>query len=268
MFESRTPQGIQTFKVGFSNARVKGERMKPYQQVLICECGEPLQAIPLAEFAVEMPHPYEKLGAAYGDRSPYFLRAGVIERLRVAQGYLETLQPGWRIQIFDAYRPIAVQQFMVDYTLAEQLRAIAADPAHPPRFEQLSEEQQRDLLDQVYQFWAVPHLDPRTPPPHSTGAAVDVTLVDAAGDPVPMGSLIDELSPRSYPDHFAAAAPGSPAARAHAHRQLLLRVMSQAEFRRHPREWWHFSYGDQLWAWLGNQAGADPPLTARYGRAQ
>ena len=29
--------------------------------------------------------------------------------------------------------------------------------------------------------------------------------------------------------------------------------MEQAGFVQHPNEWWHFSYGDQLWSWLRNQ---------------
>ena len=40
--------------------------MKPYQKIPILECGEPLVPIPLEQFAIESPHPYEKLGASYG----------------------------------------------------------------------------------------------------------------------------------------------------------------------------------------------------------
>lgn len=90
--------------------------MKPYQKIPIEECGEPLVPIPLEHFAIELPHPYEKLGADYGERSPYYLRQGVIEALIKAQFCLEKRNPGWRLKIFDAYRPVGVQQFMVDYT--------------------------------------------------------------------------------------------------------------------------------------------------------
>ena len=27
-------------------------------------------------------------------------------------------------------------------------------------------------------------------------------------------------------------------------------------FVQHPNEWWHFSYGDQLWSWLSKQGNA------------
>jgi D-alanyl-D-alanine dipeptidase len=42
--------------------------------------------------------------------------------------------------------------------------------------------------------------------------------------------------------------------------------MNHAGFRRHPGEWWHFSLGDQMWAWLSTQENPDNPVIARYGR--
>jgi D-alanyl-D-alanine dipeptidase len=36
--------------------------------------------------------------------------------------------------------------------------------------------------------------------------------------------------------------------------------MAAAGFARHPNEWWHFSHGDQLWAWLRGEP------QAHYGR--
>jgi D-alanyl-D-alanine dipeptidase len=41
--------------------------------------------------------------------------------------------------------------------------------------------------------------------------------------------------------------------------------MMEAGFRRNPGEWWHFSMGDQMWAWLWNQENLDQKVTARYG---
>lgn len=229
---------------------------KPYQQLPILDCREPLVPIPLDAFAVELPHPYEKLGAPYGNKSPYFLRQGVLDRLCRAQRTLQSQCSGWRIQIFDAYRPIAVQQFMVNYAFAEIVKAQGV------MIEEMSQAAQQELWQQVYQFWAVPSLDPATPPPHSTGAAIDITLVDEAGQLVNLGSPIDELSVRSYPDHFAASQDLQEQTY-HQRRQLLGAVMAQAGFQRHPQEWWHFSWGDQLWAWLQRQAGKE--AIACYG---
>jgi D-alanyl-D-alanine dipeptidase len=223
--------------------------MRPYHKIPIIECNEPLVRIPLELFAVETPHPYEKLGANYGGYSPYFLRETVVEKLIEAQHYLQLLNPGWYIQIFDAYRPVAVQQFMVDYSFAQALQERGLIAAN------LSIQEQEEIWQAVYEIWAVPSLDMNTPPPHSTGAAVDITLVNDNGEIVNMGSPIDEMSERSHPDYFVNQNPEY-----HHYRQLLNDVMLQAGFQRNPREWWHFSFGDQMWAWLSNNS------TARYGR--
>jgi D-alanyl-D-alanine dipeptidase len=260
--------------------------MKPYQHVPIQESMEPLAQIPIAAFAIESPHPYVKLGAPYGDKSPYYLRQGVLERLLSAQAWLQQQHPHWRIQIFDAYRPIPVQQFMVDYSFQQALQAEGL------ALNALSESQHRRLWEKVHQFWAAPSLDPKTPPPHSTGAALDITLVDGTGQVVDMGSPIDEMSPRSYPDYFAPTCQGlagselaesdqasdpfeqvcygqvcheNERAKFHQNRLLLREAMTFAGFEQHPKEWWHFSYGDQLWAWLTNQKQADRRWIACYG---
>ncbi|MBW4656360.1 MAG: D-alanyl-D-alanine dipeptidase [Kaiparowitsia implicata GSE-PSE-MK54-09C] len=239
--------------------------MKPYHQVPILECNEPLCSIPLEQFAVPLAHPYASLGAPYGNASPYLLRKDVVQRLRLAQNRLQARQPGWKIQIFDGYRPVAVQHFMVNYTLRELALARGLD------VHRLDQHQHQTLLNEVYQFWAVPNPDPTTPPPHSTGAAVDVTLVDASGQPVAMGGDIDELSERSHPNYYGDRInPKSPrychtAATYHRHRTLLHWAMTTADFCRHPHEWWHFSYGDQLWAWLKTKDTMDTMVVARYG---
>ena len=235
--------------------------MKPYHAIPIEDCGEPLVPIPSEAFAMVAPHPYQQLGAPYGHHSPYQLRAGVLSALQEAQGWLQQQQPQWRIQIFDAYRPIAVQQFMVNHALEEQRQQ------RYPHQANLTEDQHRELMAEVIQFWAIPSHDPRTPPPHSTGAAIDISLVDAEGHPVPMGSPIDEISERSWPNYFANNTDPQ-AQRFHRHRQILNQAMTTAGFCRHPQEWWHFSLGDQLWVWLQKEAHPEQPIIARYGRSE
>ena len=229
--------------------------MKPYQKVPIQECGEPLLPIPLNSFSVVSPHPYKRLGAPYGDRSPYFLREQALTQLLQAQRDLQKQKQGWQLQIFDAYRPISVQQFMVDYTFS-QLVAEAGLV-----LEEITAEERSHLQSKVLKFWAVPSSNPNMPPPHSTGAAIDLTLCDADGQTVDMGSDIDEVSPRSFPDHFANCQ-SLEAQKAHHHRSLLAEVMMGVGFCQHPNEWWHFSVGDQMWAW---QEGGN--AIARYGLA-
>ena len=232
--------------------------MKPYQNIPIEDCGELLVSIPLEKFAVELPPPYEKLGAKYKDKSPYSLRQGVLKNLEMAQFLLSESHPGWKLKIFDAYRPIGVQQFMVDYTFDCLLQKYGWKETN------ISPQQRQELWEQVYQLWAIPSTNPATPPPHSTGSAIDLTLLDQTGTVVDMGGEIDELSPRSHPDYYGNSTKATEKQH-HRHRQILNQVMTSAGFVRHPHEWWHFSLGDQMWTWLYNQQNPNNPLKARYG---
>ena len=232
--------------------------MKAYHQIPIKDCGERLIPIPLDSFSLEVPHPYVKLGAEYANKSPYCLRQGVLQALLEAQFLLEKRHPRWKIRIYDAYRPVGVQQYMVNYTYDSLARKLEKE-------QQLSDRQRQDLWSQVYRLWAAPSLNKNTPPPHSTGAAVDVTIVNEEGTPLDMGGEIDELSERSHPDYYLSDRDGE-LQRYHFNRQLLYKVMTQAGFYRHPEEWWHFSLGDQMWAWLHNQTNPIEKAIARYGR--
>jgi zinc D-Ala-D-Ala dipeptidase len=233
--------------------------VKPYHQISIKDCGERLIQIPLDSFSLELPHPYVKLGAEYGNKSPYCLRQGVVQALLEAQFLLEKRYSGWKIRIYDAYRPVGVQQFMVNYTFHSLVKELKIQE------EQLSAHQRQDLWNKVYRLWAAPSLNRKTPPPHSTGAAVDVTIINDLGETIDMGGEIDELSERSHPD-FYLDNPEDNSQQYHFNRQLLNRTMSNAGFMRHPDEWWHFSLGDQMWAWLRNQNSPTEQAIARYGR--
>lgn len=249
---------------------------KPYWAIPIQDIAEPLVALPSEQFQLADPHPYQALGASYGQYSPFCLRRSVVEALIQAQRSLQQNYPQWQLYIFDAYRPVSVQQFMVDYTFTTVLEERGLERS------QLSPTAEASLWEEVYQLWALPSLDPTTPPPHSTGAAVDLTLYSRQTQQlVEMGSVIDELSPRSHPDYFAKVmgdetvsdVERETATIAHYNRQVLYRVMREAGFQRHPGEWWHFCLGDQMWTWLSQEEERDQSggageqqWIARYGR--
>jgi zinc D-Ala-D-Ala dipeptidase len=237
---------------------------RPWNDRPIADPGEPLLPLPPELLRLE-PHPYACLGAPYGPGAcPFRLRQGVIQRLVQAQAHLQRQHPDWCLAIFDAWRPLAVQAFMVDHAIGELCHQRGIDPALP------SAAREQAVAD-VGRFWAPPNPDPAAPPPHSTGAAVDLTvarLLDTGEhELLEMGSEIDAIGAVSEPDHFGerAAVCADAQQRAsfqtwHGHRQALRDAMRKAGFVQHPNEWWHFSWGDQLWAW---RSGA--PL-AHYGR--
>ena len=136
---------------------------------------------------------------------------------------------------------------MVDHSIAELCRERGVEPRSGDAFDQ--------VVADVGRFWAAPSRDPMTPPPHSTGAAVDLTLSSCDGTPLAMGGEIDAIGAVSEPQHYAGR-DDSNARRWHQRRQLLAEVMGAAGFAQHPNEWWHYSFGDQLWAWRRGAAVA------------
>ena len=82
--------------------------------------------------------------------------------------------------------------------------------------------------------------------PHVAGAGVDLTLVDARGNDLDLGTPIDATPEQSGGRCYFAAVGLSPQARAN--RTLLAEALGRAGFVNYPSEWWHWSYGDRYWA--------------------
>jgi len=77
--------------------------------------------------------------------------------------------------------------------------------------------------------------DPRRGSVHSMGAAVDLTLIDAAsGAELDMGTEFDDLRPVAWHGDLTI---GTEAQR---NRHLMLGIMSAAGFDFYSREWWHY----------------------------
>jgi D-alanyl-D-alanine dipeptidase len=110
---------------------------------------------------------------------------------------------GFRLKIFDAMRPTEAQWMLWN---------ARPDP---------------DFL-----------ADPRRGSPHSRGAAVDLTLVDAAGTMLDMGTPFDAFTPLS---HHGATGIGVAAQR---NRMLLLGLMTAAGWDFYRNEWWHYQLFD------------------------
>jgi len=226
-------------------------KLRPWNNIKINECNEPLVSIPESIFRLT-PHPYMSLGAPYlTGVDPWVLRPSVLKRLIRAQQYLSDISPHLQLALFDAWRPISVQKFMFNYTIQETCKSKGID------INDLSANGDiNDVIEEVGRFWAKPSSNPLTPPPHSTGAAIDLTLADMTGNPLDLGGEIDFIGAESSPDFYKEDNLGIPCSKHqvfHNRRSLLFSVMDQAGFVQHPNEWWHFSYGDQLWSWLSRQ---------------
>jgi zinc D-Ala-D-Ala dipeptidase len=224
------------------------------------------QKVPIKESHEEMieldecfirfsPHPYQSLGAPYNGKSPFYVRKTVLERLHIAYEKLDTIKKGYRLKIFDAYRPLEVQRFMIDY----DIKRISLE-MYGSKFESLDKNKQELVEKKVSHFWSpISKNIVLSPPPHSTGGALDLTIVDENGIELDMGTEIDALVDASRADYYE-----NTNTIYEINRKLLVDVMNMAGFIQLPTEWWHFSYGDQIWA-LTQKSKEQTEIYAKYG---
>jgi D-alanyl-D-alanine dipeptidase len=167
--------------------------------------------------------PLVRLDPALGRRA--FVRAALADRLLEAHSLLPA---GIGLHVVEGHRSAAAQQAIVASYSAE-LCAV-----HPGI-------SSADLERLSSRFVA-----PLAVAPHVAGAAVDLTLVDACGDELEMGTPIDATPEQSAGRCYFDAADLSADARAH--RALLARVLGAVGLVNYPTEWWHWSFGDRYWA--------------------
>ena len=84
---------------------------------------------------------------------------------------------------------------------------------------------------------------------------MDVCLSDKYGNLIEMGSKVDQMDETSNP-YFYEHTKNEEAIIWNSRRNLLREIMTKFGFAQHPNEWWHFSYGDQLWAWKNKKENA------------
>ena len=185
-------------------------------------------AVPL----VEDHEPLVALDPSFGPAGA-LVRRGVASRLAAAQALLSG---GLRLRVAAGHRSAGAQQAIINRYSAE---VCAARPGVSPA----------ELHDLVSRFVA-----PLGVAPHVAGAAVDLTLVDAHGEEVDMGTPIDATPEQSGGACYFASTDISRFARSH--RRLLGTVLTWSGFVNYPTEWWHWSYGDRYWALLTGAAAA------------
>ncbi len=128
-----------------------------------------------------------------------FLRTDVAYALRNV--HRELRRKGYGLKMFDCYRPLPVQW---------KLWNKVPDPRYV--------------------------ADPRKGSMHNRGSAVDLTLVDAKGNELDMGTTFDFFGKEAYHDYTNL--PKEVLER----RTLLKDTMAKHGFRSTRTEWWHYSY--------------------------
>ena len=143
-----------------------------------------------------------------------WLHRDAAARLQEAIAHLAAKRPGFSLLVLDALRPQRVQERMWKALEGTPLTDYLANPA-------------RGSI-------------------HSFGMAVDVTLADADGAELDMGTPFDDLTERSHPILEAEMLARGELAPFHVENRALLRdVMGRAGWQGISREWWHFDGGNR-----------------------
>lgn len=221
------------------------------QKQKIEECGERLVPASLNPQNILI-WPQYYLQGLKGALSECYLREGVFKALvRVAR----RLPAGFKLVIFDGWRPNEVQISIFE-KYKEELK------------EKLPGIREEELVRKTKQFVALPSTDPAKPSPHSTGASVDLSIVNEQGLLLEMGTEFDETTERTKTRYFEEKLQqGEVLSKKEEeilkNRRLLFHLMDLEGFTNYPEEWWHFDYKNQSWAWMKGEG-----LTARYGKAE
>lgn len=148
----------------------------------------------------------------YGDLREAYLHPIAAKALVRAQKRLKQLHPGLSLKIYDAARPMIIQQKMWNKVKNTSKYFYVSNPAHGGGL-------------------------------HNYGLAVDITLCNLKGDTIPMGTKVDYMGRAAHIDnesyllrhHYISN-------KVYKNRLLLREVMRYAGFRPLRTEWWHFNY--------------------------
>jgi D-alanyl-D-alanine dipeptidase len=166
-------------------------------------------------------------------RRETMLRRTVAEMLCRANGLLPR---GYRLLITEGWRPPHIQRRIYLWSWE--------------RFRKRHPEWSDVQLKRVVNRYTAP-LSDKVPPPHTTGGAVDLYLAGEDGKALDLISPFERFDTRCYSLDSAGL---SDIARKH--RSILAEALSAAGMTNYPSEYWHWSYGDQGWAYRGRHSHA------------
>ena len=148
----------------------------------------------------------------YDDLKEAYLHPLAAKALAKAQARLKEKRPDLSLKVYDAARPMSIQQKMWNRVKGTSKNIYVSNPANGGGL-------------------------------HNYGLAVDITLCNLNGDSIPMGTLVDHMSILSHIDmEEQLVAKGRLTREAQRNRQLLREVMQYAGYKPLRTEWWHFNF--------------------------
>lgn len=147
----------------------------------------------------------------YTDLKEAYLHPLAAEALKKAQAELKRRRPELSLIVYDATRPMSVQQKMWDVVKGTSKSIYVSNPANGGGL-------------------------------HNYGFAVDVSICNEKGDTIPMGTVVDHLGREAQPKLEAEMLNrGVISQESLDNRRLLREVMAAGGYKVLNTEWWHFN---------------------------
>ncbi len=147
----------------------------------------------------------------YDNLTEAYLHPDAARALVCAHKTLKRLHPGYRLIVYDAARPMSVQKKMWNVVKGTPKNIYVSNPSHGGGL-------------------------------HNYGLAVDISILDSLGHPLPMGTEVDHMGIEAHISQEARLVKSGKITEAeHRNRLLLREVMKEGGFRPLPSEWWHFN---------------------------
>lgn len=182
---------------------------------------EPIWEKPIDEIEGPLYKEYIRKNPGYDQM---FVRETVSKMLEMAA---ENLPEDYRLVIRAGHRPLKVQYQLLDGVKNQYL---SKNPG-------ASEEQ---ALEFARTYVSDPSIKL---PPHCCGAAIDVDMLS-----IESGKLVDFGCPVNTDSEVASINTYKISKEQKNNRKILQKAMLESGFAPFDHEWWHFSYGDQIWA--------------------
>ena len=147
----------------------------------------------------------------YDDLREAYLHPEAMKALKKAQEYLKKFRPDLSLKVYDAARPMTIQQKMWNKVKNTSKDIYVSNPAHGGGM-------------------------------HNYGMAVDITLCKLNGDTIDMGTKVDYMGAAAHIDkENELVLYGRISRHALQNRVLLRKVMRYGGFKPLRTEWWHFN---------------------------
>ena len=142
---------------------------------------------------------------------------------------------------YEGYRSLSLQEklFKSRYIKIQQL--------HPKRSQEEIFNETMKLVSPILNRNGSQNI-----PPHSTGGAFDVYLIDTQGYLVDMGILVKDWM-EDKEGSLSQTNSQIISQEAQEYRKIMDHVLSVVGFINYPTEYWHWSYGDRYWAYHTGQ---------------